>query len=73
MLERSGDNDEILRMTGSLHKRNVIIDRMKDGCKDVLLRMKDAGFGCMRDESETCSRDSRMKDELFVEVEDSFS
>ena len=75
VLGRSGGNDEALHMAdaASLRKGDAIIGRMGDGCIGVLLRMGDAGSGCMGDESETCSRDSRMDDELSIEVEDSIS
>jgi len=75
MLGRNGDIDGILHMTNadSLRKRDVIIGRMKDDCKDVLVCMRDADSGRMRDKSETFLRNSRMNDELFEEVEDDIS
>ena len=75
MLGRNEDIDEILHMADadSLRKRDAIIDRMEDDCKDVLVCMRDAGFGCMNDESEIFLRNSRMDDELSGEVEDGIS
>ena len=55
-----------------LRMGDAIVGRMVDGCGDVLMRMGDAGSGRMGDESESFSRDSRMDDESFVEVEDDF-
>src|SRR5438046_2375604 len=72
VLDRNGDNDEALYMkdAGSLRKEDAIVDRVKDGGNDILLRMGDAGSDRMGDESGIFSRDSRMNDELFIEVED---
>ena len=46
---------------------------MKNDCEDIFLCIKDASSECVRDELEIFSRDSRMNDELFDEVEDGFS
>ena len=75
VLEQSEDRNGILHLAdaGSLRKRDAIIDRMEDGCEGVFLRMRDAGSERVGNESETFSRDSRMNDELFDEVEDDFS
>ena len=54
----------------SLRKKNAVVDRMKDDDNDILLFMKDAGFDRMRDESGIFFKDSRINDELFIEVED---
>ena len=75
VLGRGGGNDGDLHMedASSVRKGDAILGRMGDGCKGVLSRMGDAGPGCMEDQPETCSRDSRMDDELSFEVEDDFS
>ena len=53
-----------------LHKGDVIIGHMGNGCRGVFLRMGDIGSGCMGDKAGTCSREFRMDDELSDEVED---
>ena len=75
VLGRSGGNVGVLHMEDapSLRKVDAIVCRTGDGCGDVLLRMGGASSGRMEDESEAFLRDSRMDDELFVEVEDEFS
>ena len=75
VLEQSEDRNGILHLAdaGSLRKGDAIIGRMEDGCEGVFLRMGDAGSERVGDESETFSRNSRMNDELFDEVEDDFS
>ena len=74
VLGRSGGNVGALHMADapSLRKGNAIVGRTGDGCGDVVLRMGDSGSGRVEDESEAFSRDSRMDDESFVEVEDEF-
>ena len=75
VLGRSGGNDGTLHVAdaSSLRKGDAIVGRMEDGCKDVFLRMGDAGSGRMGDESETFLKGSRMDDELSGEVEDGIS
>ena len=46
---------------------------MKNDCENVFLYIKDTGFKCVKNESETFLKNFHMNDELFNEAENSFS
>ena len=71
ILNRNGDNDEVLYMKDAslLRKRDAIVNHMKNNDNDIFLYMRDINFDHMKDESEIFFRDSHMNNELFIEVE----